>query len=173
MTAATLTFDVTDLALEKVHVVEAKTRPPLPHVIADAIVRALGGYVAGLLEKKARELAELAVWFNGAVVTLQQESVNAPVDINDRLVPALEEAEVHLLDMRARVLKLSADIEASGHRGRIVGALRAVARAGADLHESILHFKWAVMESDADVDVNHGNFEVFDSPDALIASMNR
>ena len=173
MTAATLTFDVTDLALEKVHVVEAKAKPPLPRVIAELIVRALGGFVAGVLERKARELAELAVWFNGAVVTLDHESVNAHVDLHDRLVPALEEAEAHLLEMRARVLKLSSEVEARGHGGRIVAALRAVARAGADLHESVLHFKWAVMEHDADVDVNHGNFEVFDSPDALIESLNR
>ena len=150
-----------------------KTKPPLPRMIAEAVVRALGGYVAGILEKKARELAELAVWFNGAVVTLEHESVNAPVDLHDKLVPALEEAEAHLLEMRARVLKLAADMEADGHRGRIVSALRAVARAGADLHESVLHFKWAVMEHDADVDVNHGNFEVFDTPDALIESLHR
>lgn len=168
---ATLTFDVTDLALEKAHVVESKARPPLPRLVAELVVKALGSFAAGVLEKKAREFAELAVWFNGAVVTLAHESVNAHVDLNDRLVPALEEAEALLLEMRARVLKLSKDLESTGHRGRIVGALRASAHAGADLHEAILHFKWAVMENDAEVDVNHGNFQVFDSAEALIQSL--
>lgn len=171
MTAATFTFGVTDLALEKVHVVEAKANPHFPRRVGEWLVKLLGGFLAGVLEKKAHDFAELAVWFSGAVVTLEHERVNAHVDLNDRLVPALEQVEQHLLDMRAQILKVCGEMSEGGHHGRVISALRALARASADLHEAILHFKWAVMENDADVDVSHGNFEVFDSPDALFESL--
>jgi hypothetical protein len=166
MSGATLTFGVTELAMDKV--AEAKTHAP--GVVA-FFMRVLGGFLASWVEKRARHLAELAVWFNGAVVTLAQERVNAPLDLNDELVPAIERTEQSLLEMRAVVLGLIAEFTANAPDSRAVSALRALAHSAADLHEAASHFKWALMENDADVDISHGNFEVFGDAESLLESL--
>ena len=173
MTTATLHFGVTDLAYEKAHDVEVASKPRLPWALAEKVVQALGSYVAGVVERRAKEFAEWAVWFNGAVVTLGNERVNGHVDLNDKLVPYLESIESQLLVCREHALKAVASIESKGKSTRLSRAMRALARSSADLYEAIVAFKWAVMENDAEVDISHGNFEVFDNPDALIARLHQ
>jgi len=166
MSGATLTFGVTELAIDKV--AEAKTNST---GVAAFVLKVLGSYLAGYVEKKARRLAELAVWFNGAVVTLGQERVNAHLDLNDQLVPSIEKMEASLLEMREAVLKLIAEFAANAPDSRAVSALRSLAHAASDLHEAASAFKWALMENDADVDISHGNFEVFNSAEGLLESL--
>ncbi len=167
MPAATLTFGVTDLAMSKV--AEAKASPHVPKGLASFIVKAFGSYLSGYVEKKSRHMAELAIWFNGAVVTLANERSNAHVDLDDKLVPALEDMQASLLEMRSRILGLIAEFPVSN--SRVVGALRSAAHSAADLHEAASHFKWALMEQDADLDVSRGNFEVFEDAGSLLASL--
>ena len=115
MIAATVTFTVTELAIVRAHDVEAKTRQGIHHRVMGWIARTFSNLVCGFIESKARQLAEQAVWFQGAIVTLEHERMNAYVDLDDRLVKALEDLEKNLLSMRASALEFIAEQQRKKH----------------------------------------------------------
>lgn len=171
MTTASIAFGVTDLALEKARCADAelsRKSNPFVHFLSSFF----SGLAVKLVQSKARDLANLAVWFKGAKAQLAEERAEGVLAAPDKLLIALEKAETDILEVREFMLGLLAENEKKRHVHKdYVRVLRAWVIAATDFHDALVDFRWAAMEADADADIKAGRTQTFNNLEDLLADL--
>lgn len=172
MTVATLTFGVTDLALEKAQEADSRLAPK-SFSVASFIANLFASAAAKVVHTQAHELAVMAVWFKGAKAELAAEREEGQPHAPEKLLDALERTEKHIAKGREKMLGiLRKQAQSNGKSEVFLNAVRAYVIAAADFHDSVMSFRWAAMEADADADIAKGRVSgQFTSAEDLLASL--
>jgi hypothetical protein len=171
MSATSLSFGVTDLAL-------AKARGADAHLSRRRLAKFFSfsglftGFFAWIVRRQAHQFADLSVWFKGAKAQLSSEREDGRLHASDELITELEKAERHIAKGREQMLSILKGQEASGQQNDFVDAVRAYVIAASDFQEALSDFRWAAMEADADADIEKGRVKSFTSLEELLADLN-
>ncbi len=173
MTATTLHFGVTDLALEKVRSMNGRISRFSRIFLKLVRFHAFVTRITVRRNAQTKRLANLAVWFQGAKTVLAQERTDGKVHAPEELIKGLERLERILIEGRESDLDFVRNSStAMGISSPYVEAVRAHLAAAADLYEAISSFKWAAMEADADAEIASGKVKYFNSASDLFADLN-
>lgn len=150
--------EVVDLARSQSAAIERQYAPlasvaTWPWRLKSLLLNSAGALVERYLQKKARRLAQTAIWFRGARAEVE-EAADAPrkeLDSDDRLRTILDELEADLVSLEREAREIVARFEAADgkRRGQVRDAFRSIANHGADLRSEVRAFKAAVQAHDA------------------------
>ena len=175
---------VTDVALFEISEIERTKRTSLPSmtiiggaikqlplVVLKGLAHVCANFAAAHFERRALRLAGYTAAFKGLKVRLADEQTNALVDPNDKIVVSLDATLRSSLKTRASVLDMIKTLEDLNPESQVARSGRVLLRAMTDFYEAIDDFKWALMEGDADVEINTGDLPSFSSAADLMAHL--
>ncbi|RST47328.1 hypothetical protein [Variovorax sp. MHTC-1] len=176
--------DLVCLTIEHAQSLERKSRADLHHVVhANAVLnaarrlviplaRALASAACRYIDRHTARMADQAVWFNG-VKTSMEDGAKLPVSNDtEEMIAQLESAQSAVMQLREAIMKLSVQFFGYNPESRVARSLKRQLVVLADLFDAIESARWAVMEREADLDIDQGKVKYFESVDDLLSELN-
>ena len=185
MSATTMRADLACLTIEHAQRLERRSRADVSRVehanavlgsarsVFSPIAKALASFACRYIDKHTAKWADQSVWFHGVKMSIE-DGGKMPVSDEETglMIAKLESAQDAVMRLRQAVLPLVEQFSGYNKDSRVARSLRRQLVALADLFDAIESARWAVLEREADIDIDQGKVKSFDSVDDLIADLN-
>jgi len=174
------TFDLVDLARHQTTAFErertylARAYRWLPQWLMSLAAATAAPMVLRFVDHHAQWLADRAVWFRGAMASLQETPADHPLDPDDTLRTALDRMEANLASIRLTAMDVAQKVDRTrGRTGMTTRALRRMAAAADELAAEVHDFKGVLQAHDANLDALTHARRVATTAQALDAELDR
>lgn len=176
--------DLTCLTMKHAEKLERKSRVRLHRVeranallgvvrlVFAPIAQVLAKYACRYVDRHTAKMADQAVWFHGVRMSIE-DGAQMPVgdDETAALVASLEKAQASIMQLREAILPLAAQFTGRNPDSRIGRSLKKQLLVLSDLFAALESARWAVLEREADTDIEQGRVKRFDSVEDLLADL--
>jgi hypothetical protein len=137
------------------------------------LASALASAACAYIDRHTAKIADQAVWFHGVKMSIEDGGkAHVSEDDTGNMIAELEKAQGAVMQLREAILQLVGQFCSYNKESRVANCLKRQLVELTNLFDAIESARWAVMEFEADADIDQGKVKHFDSVGDLLADLN-